>query len=452
VADAGWFGEARRFAALALPMVVSRLGVAAFGIADGLMLARFSTQQLAVQGVADPLIGRVMEVAMAAVTAGLALAAQARAGGPDQRRAVGQVWHNALALSLGAAVVGTVVGLLGVPLLRALDQPAELIEPAGRVLAVLGLGVLPALVGLVCGGLLEALGQPLRVAAVVVLANVANIALNQWLIFGAFGVPPLGALGAALSTLFVRLAMAMVLLAMLWWMSERAAYGLRARFDVAAWRAGAEQRRRGLAGAGNVGVLALLSLALPVMAGWLGSQAVAQVTVLFLALAPAMVVAWGLGDAAGLRVAALQGEGRGGLRRGGHRLAALLGTVITIAVLGYGLAPRPLLSLVSPDRGLVDSVVPLVPLGLLALVGDAASAFHAAMLRSLGVLRGPFLAHLGSGLLVLLLAAALSFGLGMGLVGLLLAHGVSALLRAGVLAVLYERHARRLDAVREVRT
>lgn len=443
---AGLAEQARAFAALALPMVVSRLGVAAFGIADGLMLARHSTEQLAVHGLAEPLMGRVMEVSMVLVSAGLALAAQARAGGRDTALQVGAVWHNALFLALGLGVVGVLAGGAGEAVLRGLDQPAELQAAASQVLWILGWGVLPALLGLVCGGLLEALGQPLRVAAAVVLANGMNIALNQWWIYGGAGVPALGAVGAAWATLVVRLALAVTLLAMLWWMADRARYALRGRFGGAQWRAGAEQRRRGWAGAANVGVLALLSLGLPVMAGWLGSLAIAQVTALFLALAPAMVVAWGLGDAAGLRVAALLGHSAAPrLRHAGRQLAMLLAAVLAIAVALYVGAGAALLSLASPDPALVDSLRPLLPLGLVALVGDAVSVFYAAMLRSLGVLRGPFLAHLASGVAVLVLAALLGFGLGWGLAGLLAAHGLAALGRAVALAWMYEREAGAAD-------
>lgn len=459
----GLGAQARAYLPLAVPMVVSRLGVAAFGIADGVMLARYSTEQLAVQGVAEPLMARVMEVGMAAVTAGLALAAQARAAGGRSALQVGQVFHNALLLALLLGGVGALAGLAGDPALRALGQPPELIEQAGRVLVILGWGVAPALVGLVCGGLLEALGRPLRVAAAVVVANLLNIALNQWWIFGGFGVPALGAVGSAWSTWVVRMALALVLLGMLWWMAGRQAYALRGRFGAAQWRAGAEQRRRGWAGAGNVAVLALLSLGLPVMAGWLGAQAVAQVTALFLTLAPAMVVAWGLGDAAGLRVAALLGHGPMGLAPGaaparparapgepglllaGRQLAVLLAAVLAAAVVAHLMGSRPLLALAVHDAALVDAVIPLMPLGLLALCGDAVSVFYAAMLRSLGVLRGPFFAHLGSGVLVLVLAWGLGFHLGLGLPGLLAAHGLSAVARALALAWMYEEHARRLD-------
>ena len=163
-----------------------------------------------------------------------------------------------------------------------------------------------------------------------------------------------------------------------------------------------------------------------------------------------MVFAWGLGDAAGLRVAALQGAAGAGappglLRTAGLRLAVLLAVALALAVWAYGAAPQTAVALAAHDATLVAAVVPLLPFGLVALLGDATSVFYAAMLRSLGVLRGPFFAHLGAGLLVLPLAWWLAFPLGMGLAGLLAAHGAAAALRATALAVMYARAARDFD-------
>jgi MATE family multidrug resistance protein len=444
-------GELRRFAGLAAPMVLSRFGVAALALADGVMLARYSAEQLAVLGLADSVMGRVLEVSMVAATAGLALAAQARAAGPAQAGRIGNVWHNGLALAFGLGLAALLVGSLGGPLLHALGQPAALAAQAAQVMAILGLSAMPALVGLVCAGLLESIGRARTVVAVVVLANLANIGLNQWLIFGGPGVQALGATGAAIATLLVRLVMAAGLFTLLWRCARRPpgdGYGLRAGFDRAAWQAGAEQRRRGAAAAATVGMLALMSLGLPVMAGWLGPDALAQATALFLCLVPAMVLAWGLADAAALRVAAIAGADRragDGIRSSGWRMMLLpagLWALFVAAGLTQGSA---WLQLMLGQPALVAAVLPLLGLGLLVVAGDTASIMFGAMLRSLGVLRGPLMAQALSSLALLPLAAALAFGLGWQLQGLLAAQAAMALARAVALAFMFDQTARRQD-------
>ena len=53
---------------------------------------------------------------------------------------------------------------------------------------------------------------------------------------------------------------------------------------------------------------------------------------------------------------------------------ALPDWVLVLAVAAYGLAPRALLTLAAHDAALVDSVVPLLPLGLLAALATGLGA------------------------------------------------------------------------------
>lgn len=446
----GWVAEAAAFLGLAGPMIVSRLGVAAMGIADGVMVARHSSEQLAVLGLADTLVGRVIDIAIVFVTAGLALAAQARAGAADAQRGVGRVWQMSLLLSLAAGTLALLFGALGGPLLQLLGQPEALVPQAGRVIFILSLGVIPALVAVSSAGLLEALGRPVGVAIVVVLANGLNIALNDLLIFGRLGLPAMGAEGAAWSSTVVRTLLALTLLAMVWWMTERTRYGVRGRPAAGAWQAGREQRARGWAGAANVAVLAGLSLLLPVMAGWMGGAAVAQITALWLVMAPAMIVAWGMGDAAGMRVASLLGQGGAALaerlRATGGRLSMVLLLVVLAAAAVYLWVPQTVVRWVAHEPGLVAAVLPLLPLGLAAVASDAMSVLYSAMLRSLGVLRAPFVLHAVTGLLMIPLAWQLAFPMGLGVAGLLAAQAGVAIVRALALAWMYDRHAARAGA------
>jgi Na+-driven multidrug efflux pump len=71
-----------------------------------------------------------------------------------------------------------------------------------------------------------------------------------------------------------------------------------------------------------------------------------------------------------------------------------------------------------------------------------------AMLRSLGVLRAPFLVQATGSLVLLPLAGLLAFGAGWQLQGLLAAQGGIALVRAGVMALIFHRVARQRDGER----
>ena len=451
-------GAVLGFLALAGPMVVSRLGLAAMGIADGVMLARYSTEQLALHGLADPLVGRLFEVSMAFLIAGMALAAQARAGGREQQLQVGQVWHQALLLAVGCGLAGALLGAFGTPLLALAGQGPALARGAGPVIGVLCLGMVPALLAMATAGVLEAIGRPVVVVVAVVVANGLNIALNSVLIWGVdtlllpgglqLHIPALGAVGAAWSTTGVRVVLAVALLAAAWWLPQRVQFGLRRSYTRRDWQAGAEQRARGLSAAGGVAVLAGVGLGLPVMAGWLGTQSVAEMTLVFLALAPCMVVAWGLSDAAGLQIANQLGQHGGArqLRRSGLLIGACSAAILVLLCAAILVSPQALLAVLTPDAVLANRVLALLPLAMLAVVLDGLSFVCINALRSLGELRRPFLLQLWFGLALLALAAALGFGAGWGVAGLLLAQVLAAVGRSVALARLYLRCAGALAA------
>jgi len=455
VPDSG-LAAAWAFLALAGPMIVSRLGLAAMSITDGVMLAHHDTRQFALHGLADAVVGRAFDVAVVFMIAGLALAAQARAGHAGQRRTVGRVWRQALWLASAAGLAGLLLGVAGTTVLSLAGQDPALAQGAGRVVYVLCLGMLPALWAMATAGILEALGRPIVVAAMVVVGNVLNIAFNAWLIDGVGNGPPLGAVGVAWSTTLVRYLLAAALVAVLWWMPGHEEFGLRRRTTSHDWRRGQEQRARGWSAAGTVAVLALLSLGLPMMAGWLGETAVATLTAMFLALAPCMVIAWGVSDAAGLRVATLLGgpdalAGARALRITGPRLTGLaLALLLPLAVV-YLLWPRAVVGLGVPDPVLVHRVALLMPWGVAVMLLEAVTFVYASMLRSLGELRWPFVVQAVSALVALPLSWLLGFKLHGGLAGIVAGHALGAAMRALCLAVLYDRAAvsRRLQVRRD---
>ncbi|MEK8024959.1 MAG: putative multidrug resistance protein NorM [Pseudomonadota bacterium] len=440
--------EAQQFFALGLPMVVSRLGLAAMAITDGVMLAHHSSRQLAVHGLADAVMGRWLEVGMAFVMAGLTLAAQAAAGNSGERQLVGRTWHQALLLAFMAGLLGMALGAFAPTLFAWTGQEAVLAADAGLVLAVLGLGMLPAMVAMATAGVLEAVGHASVVALAVVMANLLNFWLNGLWIDGSGTVPALGAVGAAWATTVVRGVLAVVLLAAAWWLPQRHEFGLRRRFRPADWRASQEQRGRGWNAALSTGLLALLACGLPVIAGWLGERPLAAMTALFVLLAPLMVMAWGLADAAGLQVAGVMGMERrrpGMMLRTGDRCALLQALVVAgFALLMLALAP-PLLALVAPDPALARLVRPLLPLGIVVVLAEGLAFLYAAQLRSIGELRRPLLIQAVAGLLLLPLAWVLAFQFKAGLGGLLAAQGIAAALRAFALATLYRQVGMGLD-------
>jgi multidrug resistance protein, MATE family len=102
------------------------------------------------------------------------------------------------------------------PALALMRQPPELIPIAGGYVYRVMPGVLPLFAFVVLRQTLQAHRQTRAVLLTIVIANVANIALNYAWIYGELGFPALGVLGSAWATLVCRWLMAGLLLALGW--------------------------------------------------------------------------------------------------------------------------------------------------------------------------------------------------------------------------------------------
>jgi MATE family multidrug resistance protein len=136
-----------------------------------------------------------------------------QAHGADDRRAVGDHLQRGIVFAL-ALVIPIALALWDVrPILRALGQPAAVVDEAGAFARAIIWG-LPAF--FLFGTLrqtLQAMSVVRPAAVAIVLGNVANAAGNWILIYGHLGAPALGVRGSAYSTSICRTVMFLWLLA-----------------------------------------------------------------------------------------------------------------------------------------------------------------------------------------------------------------------------------------------
>ncbi len=444
-------GQGAGFLRLAVPMVVSRAGLAGMGIADGVMVARYSPAQLAPLGLSDGTLGRLLDVLVALLIGGIVLAAQAQAGSTPHE--AGAVWRRAVRLALVTGLAAAAVGLAGPWWLGWLGEAPKLVAATAPVMAVLGAGMPLALVAVATAVFLEAVGRAPVVAAAVAAANVLNIALNWLLIGGRFGLPALGALGSALSTAAVRVALAGVLVGYAWRLRDHARLGVRRAPEAAApvpVASGAEQRRLGYGAAAIAVVMNLTGMSMTVLAGRLGVLPLAAMTALWNALSIGALVALGMADAVALRVAAAQAPGGavpgGGGAQIGPLAAALLGLRVAMpAVLALMLplllAPALVAGVYAPHGAMRAALAGLLPLGALVLLCDATSFVFSAGLRGLRDALWPAVIQAAVAAVLVPLAWFLAVPCGFGARGLVSAILVTSVMRAALMASRFRRRA-----------
>jgi MATE family multidrug resistance protein len=251
--------------------------------------------------------------------------------------------------------------------------------------------------------------------------NLANLALNALLIEGRFGLPALGADGAALATSLVRTGMAVALAFAAIRLPVAKAYGL-----TGAAVSVPRLRRRlvalGIPVAASQGLESTAFNLLVVMAGWLGATALAGFQILLNLTALVYMLTIGVATATAVRVGGA--VGRGTLpemaRAAGTGLAAgLLATGLAVFLLL--LARGPVLAAYTADPAVLALVLPVVLLLPPALLFDCAQGVLGGALRGGSDVRLPALLYLLAFWGVQLPAAwAFAFPAGLGLAGLVL--------------------------------
>ena len=193
-------GEIRALLALAVPMSLTQVIQFAVFVADTMMLGRVGKEAVAAAALGSLIIFLVWMIAAGPVNAVTPMAAQAlgrdRDAHTDVRRSVRMcLWAIALiCLPLGGILLFTQ------PILLALGQDAEVSRLAAHYAWAAAPGLPLALAIMLLRNFLAALDETLKPMWIVAGTVLINIGLNFVLIFGMFGLPALGVVGAGLAS------------------------------------------------------------------------------------------------------------------------------------------------------------------------------------------------------------------------------------------------------------
>ena len=116
-----------------------------------------------------------------------------------------------VAMALGIVLFSLL--LLAKPLMRIMNQPEDVVALAIPYLDLVAFSLIPLIVFQAFKQFSDGLSLTKYPMYATILANVINVVLNYLLIFGKFGFPELGIVGAAIGTLISRV----VMVFFLWW-------------------------------------------------------------------------------------------------------------------------------------------------------------------------------------------------------------------------------------------
>lgn len=349
--------------AVAWPIAVEMLLQFLMGIMDSLMVSRLGDHQVSAVSVSNQIIHSMMTVFFL-INAGAGIVVS-RKWGAGKREEARRTAVMAVKINIYAGVVlSLALSTLAAPLLKAMNTPAEVLPYARTYLSVVGGGMLVTVLQLTLSTVIRGTGHTRGTMYISLGMNVMHLLLNYALIFGMLGLPHLGLIGAAVSSVFSKFAALLICLIII-----RQLFG--AGFGKAGWR-----------GYDRLLLKEMLSIGLPSIftsVSWgvsqifvisvvssLGAQPLAAYTYLSLIQQLPFTIGQAFGSAAQIQAGQLFGAGRYDEVYGSPYRGARAGMVLS--GLGAGAAwlfADPFLRLFTSDRQVIDAALPIFALCLL---------------------------------------------------------------------------------------
>jgi MATE family multidrug resistance protein len=435
--------ELRELFTLAWPATVTQVGLMLIGVVDTLVAARLGGEAFAAAALAHNWHWCTMSLGLGVVMGVDPMISQAH-GRRDGQAAALALQRGLVVAALASIAIGAAIALTG-PVLRALGQPPQVADLAGRF-NLLRLPTVPCfLLFSAYRQFLQARGQMAPATWLIYFANVLNALLAWALVFGHLGAPALGLDGAALAGTATSAALLLGLLGTVRLLGL--ARGAERRWDRASFA------RAGIGEVLRVGIPVGLQLWLEgfafafasFMVGWIGVAAVGAHQIAINLASLTFMVPLGISMGASARVGNLIGEGdQAGMRRAvGIALATGAG-VMTFSALSFTLLRTQLPRLYTSEAALIAVAAQILPLAGAFQLSDGTQVVAGGVLRGMGRPQATALVNLlGYCAFGLPLGYLLAFPLQLGLQGVWI--GLTVALFAVSAALLYwvRRTARR---------
>lgn len=393
-------GHSGNILRLAGPVVIARSGMMILALADTIMVGRFSAQELAYQSIGLAPIMAIMVAGFGLIQGTQVMTAfNMGAGSPSE---CGAVWRRSLVFAVLIGLIGFILTLFGEPFFNAVGQDPDIAANGSEVLIVVGLSLPPMLIFVTSSYFLEGLRRPKPAMLMMVAANVVNVFLNWIFVYGNLGAPAMGALGSAWATTSVRIFMAVMIVAYIWYLHDHEKFAIRERSSKG-WRLWKQQRRIGYGAGASSAVEASSFAAMNLFAGLISATALAAFAISLNILAIAFMAALGLGAATAVNV----GSAHGRKDISDMSLAGWTGLGLTFVILGFigvilYVASPALVSAYTTDPELLALTIPVVAFLLFVLPVDGGQVVVAHALRGRGETWVPAVLHVIAYLIVMM--------------------------------------------------
>lgn len=429
---------------LGFPILVGQLGMIVVAFADNIMVGRYSTEALASASFVNSVFN-LANFACLGFTYGITpIVAALYAQKKDLE--IGRVMKNALCVNvLFTLAVCLILGIIYANV-EHLRQPEELLPLIRPYYLIILSSLLPNTLFNVFAQWSYAIGNSKMPMWIILLSNVLNIIGNYALIYGHFGAPELGLVGAGLSTLFSRVVSPIIVIAIFFAAKKYNSYS-----------AGFLQSKLSTATCKKVALTSYpISLQMSmesgsfsiagVMAGWIGAIALASFQIIVIVGTLGFCIYYSFGSAVAVLVANATGLGdkvqMKKVAAAGYRIILFLATLSSIVFVMFG---TQLISAFTTDKLVITTTLTLIVPLLLYQLGDATQITYSGALRGTGnVMPMLWVAFVSYIIIGIPASYLLAFTFGLGIYGLILSFSFSLLPAGGAFAYFFYNTVKRM--------
>ncbi|MBI1213323.1 MAG: MATE family efflux transporter [Alphaproteobacteria bacterium] len=390
-----WIEEARQLLWLAAPLIAMHLAQIGSITADIIMVGPLGKESLAATGIGAVLFYLAWLIGYGPVAAVSPIIAQILGAHPNDRARTRAAVRMGL-WAVGALAVPLMVVLVWAkPVLLMLGQDPKVVALAAGWVHAVALG-LPFSLGFgVLRGFATAIGRQHFVLFVSIAVVLINIALNYALIYGHFGAPALGVLGAGISSACAYAFAFFTMLSVATLTPAFKKYHVLHRFNRPDWAKFAEVFRLGVPMGISMIFEAMLFNSATLLMGTFGAASVAAHQIALNVGSVTFMVPLGIGIAATVRVGLAAGAGNHeAVRRAGHTAIAFGAGFMLLCAVAIALMPHTLAGLYiatndPSNADVVRLVVPFLYVAAVFQVFDAMQVTGQMSLRGLKDAQAP---------------------------------------------------------------
>ena len=200
---------------LAAPVIMGMLGHTFVGLVDNLMVGQLGAAELAAVSLGNSFFFVAMSIGIGFSTAITPLVAEADS---EHNFAKGKsaFKHGFVLCSILAIVLFALI-LLAKPLMYMMNQPQEVVVLALPYLDIIAISLVPLIIFQALKQFSDGMSLTKFPMYATIIANVINVFFNYVLIFGVWGFPKMGVVGAGIGTLIARF----VMIVLMWYFLNR---------------------------------------------------------------------------------------------------------------------------------------------------------------------------------------------------------------------------------------